>query len=316
MLSGKEKILTTSGYRGLEVLEKTGEKAAIYNVSGDVVSAPIWCDGEAEMVTIITAAKISDGGYMEITCTPDHLFLTIDGSICRADNLTGQKLMPYALPPREVIEEAVAMGYIQARGHIKSIDYMTLDGISEIVVPFDDPDMSALFHRVGARMENDRSAVVCKSWIAEMREWGYWEIPSSNLPSRFNDMTPEYKASWLQGYFTGKAIVMSDSVICDCGTHDDATTMQASLLQDFGISATVRGDVVVIVGFENLSRLAGQIGFCSIAKTTKLATRIKDRAPYVRAVVPTETQKAYQFIERIKSWGIVDGVIAHDGGVW
>ena len=64
--------------------------------------------------------------------------------------------------------------------------------------------------------------------------------------------------------------------------------------------ATVRDDVVVIVGFENLSRIAGQIGFCDISKTTKLAARVRDRAPYVRAVVPTGIQKAYQFALKLQ----------------
>lgn len=85
--TGDMKLLTTEGYKTFEELNDTNP--SIVNINGDTSLSKVWCSGEKETVKL----TLSNG--KEITCTPDHRFMTIDGDECEAKNLKNIKIKSY-----------------------------------------------------------------------------------------------------------------------------------------------------------------------------------------------------------------------------
>ncbi len=86
--SGNERLLTTQGYKTFE--ELSGNNFEIINSSGNVVPSKVWCSGIKDTINIHN----SEGDV--ITCTPDHIWKTIEGDEVMAKDLLGKRLQPFS----------------------------------------------------------------------------------------------------------------------------------------------------------------------------------------------------------------------------
>jgi len=104
-LSGKEMLLTEEGYftfKELENKEVTIKTPSGYN------RAKIWSNGYKNVVRIM-----KKGNHNNITCTPDHKFLTIDDKIVEAQYLNGQRLKYWGKENSLFDSVWVQLGFIQ-----------------------------------------------------------------------------------------------------------------------------------------------------------------------------------------------------------
>lgn len=109
--TGDTKLLTAGGYKTFEELE--GKQVELINKDGIVTTGKVWCSGEKEVVELKLSNKKS------IKCTPDHVFMTIEGEAVEAKNLKGKRLMPYL----SELETAPTVRSIKPAGVAKVYDF-------------------------------------------------------------------------------------------------------------------------------------------------------------------------------------------------
>jgi len=80
-------ILTANGYKEIGSLD--GKTVQVYDKNGIIVDAKIFKTGDKETIEL----ELSNNQV--IKCTPEHIFMTINGEECMAKNLDGKFLMPY-----------------------------------------------------------------------------------------------------------------------------------------------------------------------------------------------------------------------------
>jgi ribonucleotide reductase alpha subunit len=95
-LSGNMKILTKDGY--VEIRELDGKTVDIVNKDGKIVQGNVWCSGIKETIVLV----MSD--MTEIECTPDHVFMTVDGNSIQAKDAYGKMLASYQRANAQVID--------------------------------------------------------------------------------------------------------------------------------------------------------------------------------------------------------------------
>lgn len=86
--TGNMELLTDEGYKTFK--ELSGKDVNVVNENGDIgKGGKVWSNGIKETIKLI----LSNNEI--ITCTPDHVFKTIDGLTYEAQNLKGIKIKPY-----------------------------------------------------------------------------------------------------------------------------------------------------------------------------------------------------------------------------
>ena len=85
--TGDMKLLTENGYIEFEKLCDT--EPMIVNKNNDIVKSKVWCSGEKKTVSVNFRNKPS------ITCTPNHIFKTVDGEEIQAKDSKGYRLLSY-----------------------------------------------------------------------------------------------------------------------------------------------------------------------------------------------------------------------------
>ena len=134
--TGDMKLLTSNGYIPLKDLEN--KEVDLLNVHGIKSKGKVWCSGEKETIKVI----LSNGS--EITCTPNHVFMTIDGEECKAKDLKGKYIMPNTSRYMNSNEEFIKLGFIQGDGQLTRLSSEYHQGI-EVNIGDKDGDISDLF---------------------------------------------------------------------------------------------------------------------------------------------------------------------------
>ncbi len=81
------KLLTVNGYK--EIGSLSNKEEMIINANGDVSKSRIICSGVKDVVHML----LSNGE--RISCTPDHIFKTLDGKELEAKDMVNHKLLPF-----------------------------------------------------------------------------------------------------------------------------------------------------------------------------------------------------------------------------
>lgn len=323
--SGDMELLTVDGYKTFSSLD--GKEPLIYNVDGDIVRSKVWCSGEKDTVIVKIGANAD-----EIVCTPEHRFMTIDGSECMAKDLKGKYLMPCTNAKVDTDIHYVKLGFIQGDGQTTRIKSEYHKGI-EVNIGVKDTDIYDLFEDEDFSVASER-AIYVNGFKNELIELGFSAeyLPERVFPSTYNTWTIKQKASFLQGCYSANGCVIKNGRVAYKTTCKMfAQQLLETLKTDFDICGAYittntekkvefpngeykcRESYDVNIGrYKDITKFASQINFYQQYKREQLSQMLFSRAPYVSNVIAGEKIKVYDFKEPLRHWGVVNGVIVHN----
>lgn len=321
--SGDMELLTVDGYKKFK--ELCGTEPYIYNVNGNIVKSKVWCSGEKDTVKIVT-------GKGEIICTPEHKFMTIDGSECMAKNLKGKYIMPCTNVNKCFNERFVKYGFIQGDGQLRRLDSEYHEGI-EVNIGEKDTDIYDLFSNESYTMKSHR-AIYVQGFKDDLIKLGFSRnnLPNRDFPTTYSNWTKIEKASFLHGCYSANGSVIKKGRISYKTTCKKfAEQLCDTLLNDFDIQGVYittnksnnilfpngeyecRESYDVNIGqYKEITKFISEINFYQQYKREQLAQMIKNRPTYVYNVIPFEKVKVYDFTEPERHWGIVEGYVVHN----
>lgn len=324
--TGNMKLLTSEGYKTFSELDD--QKVNVVNKDGVITEGKVWCSGEKEVV------KIRFGNGKEITCTPNHVFMTNDGNEIEAQDLKGKRIMPFLNESDDFDLEYSLMGFIQGDGQLSRLNSEQHRGI-EVNVGQDDLEIRHLFRQNYHITEysNDRTIYV-NGLNNELINLGFDAniLPERVLPSTYPYWDLRQKRSFLRGcYSANGSVLFAGRVTYKTTCKTFAEQLVETLDKDFNIKAYYTTnkpkDVtfgngtytckesydVNIANFEGMSKFYNEIGFIHRYKMFKLHDVLIQKAPKVTNVIRlNKTEKVYDFTEPMTHWGVVEGVIVHN----
>ena len=321
--TGDMKLLTYEGFKTLEELCDT--EPLIYSYDGLVSKGKVWCNGEKDTIKLILSNN------KEITCTPDHRFMTINGEECEAKNLKNKKIMPKIYKTIKDDELFIKLGFIQGDGQLSRLNSEWHNGI-EVNIGVKDGDIRYLFENDEYTTKSYR-AIYLQGYndLLEQLQFSQEILPNRVMPKAYNEWSLNQKANFLQGCFSANGCVNSDKRISYKTTCKEfALELINSLEKDFGITANLTINKKHMVEFENgeyecresydininkyddILLFAQFIGFYQTYKKIKLNKLIESRVPYVRNIKDNGKKLVYDFKEPRNHWGIIEGYVAHN----
>lgn len=321
--TGDMKLLTYEGFKTLEELCDT--EPLIYSYDGLVSKGKVWCNGEKDTIKLILSNN------KEITCTPDHRFMTINGEECEAKNLKNKKIMPKIYKTIKDDELFIKLGFIQGDGQLSRLNNEWHNGI-EVNIGVKDGDIRYLFENDEYTTKSYR-AIYLQGYndLLEQLQFSQEILPNRVMPKAYNEWSLNQKANFLQGCFSANGCVNSDKRISYKTTCKEfALELINSLEKDFGITANLTINKKHMVEFENgeyecresydininkyddILLFAQFIGFYQTYKKIKLNKLIESRVPYVRNIKDNGKKLVYDFKEPRNHWGIIEGYVAHN----
>lgn len=321
--SGDMELLTVDGYKKFE--ELCDKEPYIYNVNGNIVKSKVWCSGEKGTVKIVT-------GKGEIICTPEHKFMTIDGSECMAKNLKGKYIMPCTNANKHFDERFIKYGFIQGDGQLKRLDSESHEGI-EVNIGEKDTDIYDLFSNE-SYTEKSHRAIYLQGFKDDLIKLGFSRnnLPDREFPTTYCNWTKLQKASFLHGCYSANGSVIKNGRISYKTTCKKfAEQLCNTLLNDFNIQGVYittnksnkvqfsngeyecRESYDVNIGqYKEITKFISEINFYQQYKREQLAQMMKNRPTYVYNVIPHKKMKVYDFTEPERHWGIVEGYVVHN----
>lgn len=321
--TGDMKLLTYEGFKTLEELCDT--EPLIYSYDGLVSKGKVWCNGEKDTIKLILSNN------KEITCTPDHRFMTINGEECEAKNLKNKKIMPKIYKTIKDDELFIKLGFIQGDGQLSRLNSEWHNGI-EVNIGIKDGDIRYLFESDEYTIKSCR-AIYLQGYNDLLKQLQFSQeiLPNRVMPKAYNEWNLNQKANFLQGCFSANGCVNSDKRISYKTTCKEfALELINSLEKDFGITANLTMNKKHMVEFENgeyecresydininkyddILLFAQFIGFYQTYKKIKLNKLIESRVPYVRNIKDNGKRLVYDFKEPRNHWGIIEGYVAHN----
>ena len=98
--SGDSKLLTTEGYKTFKELD--GKDFSIINAYGKVSESRVWKSGNKDTIMLYGSKGVNPVAI----CTPDHLFMTVDGKELEAKDLKGEKIKVPDFPENDFYDES------------------------------------------------------------------------------------------------------------------------------------------------------------------------------------------------------------------
>ena len=323
--TGDMKLLTNEGFVPLKDLVDVDFNIVSYD--GKTSKGKVWCNGEKDTIKLI----MSNG--KEITCTPDHRFMTIDGNECEAKDLKGKKIMPKMYKTVEDNELFIKLGFIQGDGQLSALNCTSCNGIV-INIGTKDGDVQHLFENDDYSVKSYRK-IYLKGYNDILKDFGFSfeTLPHRVMPKAYKEWDLNKKANFLQGCFSANGCVNSNKRLSYKTTCKEfALELINTLEKDFGITANLTVNKKHRVEFENgeyecresydvninkyddILLFAQFIGFYQTYKKIKLNKLIETKVPYVRNIKDNGKNLVYDFHESINHWGIIEGFVAHNCG--
>ena len=317
------KLLTAKGYTPIGNLEN--KRVKVVNEYGHITEGKVWCSGEKETV------KVKLANIKEITCTPNHIFKTIDNIEVEAKDLKGLKLMPRLAYVKQFDEEFIKLGFIQGDGQTTRLNDKYHAGI-EVNIGVKDEDVKELFNEP---LQKDNRSIYTTKYTTTLIILGFSrnELPHRVLPSSYSNWNYLQKSSFLQGCFSANGSVIKNTRVSYKTTCKKfAEELVETLEKDFNITSYITTNKSHDVKFENgiytckesydvnihqydsLQTFHDEIGFYHKYKKTALNELLIARAPKVISVKPNGIEKVYDFNEPETHWGIVEGFVVHNCG--
>lgn len=323
--TGDMKLLTDNGFKKFEELCNT--KVNIVSYDGKISEGKVWCNGEKDTI------KLCMSNGTEITCTPDHKFMTIEGNECEAKNLKNKKIMPKIYKTINNDELFIKLGFIQGDGQLNRLNSKYHEGI-EVNIGEKDGDISYLFKEDQYTKKSEKG-IYLQGYKEKLKSLGFSQeiLPNRVFPTTYDSWSLIQKSSFLQGCFSANGCVNSNKRISYKTTCEEfANQLIDTLEKDFKITANLTVNKKHKVKFNNgeyecresydvninkyndILIFAQYIGFYQNYKKIKLIKLIESRVPYVRNIKNNGKQLVYDFNEPINHWGIVEGYVAHNCG--
>jgi ribonucleoside-diphosphate reductase alpha chain len=328
--TGDMRLLTPEGYRTFEYLASLDEEVYLINKDGIISKGKVWCSGEKEIV------KVRMGNGNVITCTPDHVFMTNKGEEIAAQDLKGNRLMPYLSETDDFDMEFTLLGFIQGDGQLTRLVSPHHNGI-EVNVGVGDLEVRHLFRKHYDVVEyNDNRRIYVNGLNEKLEELQFDPkiLPERVFPSTYNSWGKTQKRSFIRGCYSANGSVINVGRIAYKTTCKEfAEQLVNTLEKEFGIKAYITTNRskevefsngtytckesydINIANFSDMSKFYNDIGFIHRYKMYKLRDVLVQNAPKVTSVTNLqEKQKVYDFNEPYTNWGVVEGVIAHNCG--
>jgi len=323
--SGKEKLLTIDGNRTFEELcGLTNIK--IINSVGHVVPTKVWCSGKKETINVY------DSQSNIMTCTPDHVWKTINDGEVQAKDLKGKQLLPYLNQKNTNKDELyVKLGFIQGDGNLGRLKSTAHNGF-EINIGKNDDDVLNYFN-LKRTDKNYRKFYVTEYYdICKTLEFNCESLPERTLPLSIYAWSDKNKLSFLSGLYSANGSIVGNYRIALKSTCKQLILEVQKLLKEFDIdsyyttnkSKTVtfsNGDYVCKESYDlnigkyyDLIKFYSKIGFIHQYKNIKLFDVITTRSPKITKIINNGVIDVYDFIEPETNWGVVNDCISHNCG--
>lgn len=322
--TGDMKLLTEDGYKTFE--ELSGKEVRVVNINGEVSNGRVWSNGVKDTIKL----KLSDGN--EITCTPDHKFLTTDGFEVEAKDLKGERIQVF-YKDNEPNLEMLMLGFIQGDGglsRLKSKEHLGM----EVNLGKKDGDVRKLFEPYAKSKPNDRKLYVV-GFNDKLRGLGFSDetLPTREFPKTYDSWSLHDKGSFLNGCYSANGSVIKGARIAYKTTSKKfAEKLMETLNVDFGIDAYItvnkkkkvtfyNGEYeckesydINIHRFQSVLKFSEHIGFYHEYKRQSLIELIGVKCPKVISVRENGTHEVFDFSEPKTHWGVVENLIAHNCG--
>ena len=321
--TGDMKLLTINGYEKFEDLD--GKNVPIVNINGEITNGKVWCSGEKETIKLVLSNN------EEIICTPNHVFMDINGNEREARDLKDIKIMPYTGNHKIFDEEYIKYGFIQGDGCLGRLISEDHKGL-EVNIGKKDNDILHLF-RNDKFTKGDRYIYLQGDYKSKLIQLGFDDssLPDRKFPSTYDDWTHLQKSSFLQGcYSANGSVITNHRVSYKTTSKEFAEKLVKTLADDFGINAYITTNKAKKVKFNNgtylckesydvnisrykdIQKFHNEINFYHLYKKIALKNLLKHKAPYVRSIKNNGIKKVYDFTEPKTHWGVVEGYIAHN----
>lgn len=321
--TGDMRLLTDEGFKTLKELCDTQPNIISYD--GKVSKGKVWCNGEKETIKLIMSNN------KEITCTPNHKFMTIEGEECEAKDLKGKRIMPKMYKTIKDNELFIKFGFIQGDGQLSRLNSDLHQGL-EVNIGRKDGDIRYLFENDSYSAKSDKE-IYLRGYKKQLIKLGFSKdtLPTRIFPSTYNDWELEEKANFLQGCFSANGCVNSNIRISYKTTSKKfAEQLQTTLKNDFGITANItinkshdtkfkNGEYpckesydININKYNDILVFSQMIGFYQNYKRIKLNSLLLNKVPSVRNIIDNGNKIVYDFKEPINHWGIIEGFVAHN----
>jgi len=322
--TGDMKLLTTDGYVNFSELED--KFVDIVSFDGQISKGKVWCSGTKDTIKL----RLSNGNI--IKCTPNHVFMTVDGEECEAKDLLKKRIMPYYNSDNH-IEEYVKLGFIQGDGCLTRLSSDYHKGI-EVNIGENDNDVRILFENESFTTVGDR-IIYLSNYNDKLKSLGFSNetLPNRIFPKLYDTFSQKEKSSFLKGcYSANGCVIKNHRVSYKVTCKQFAEELVETLLKNFKIKSYIttnksksvkfsNGDYVCresydvnIASIDDIIKFHNEIGFVHNYKKTDLVSLIKLKAPMITSITNGETEKVYDFNEPINHWGVVNGVVAHNCG--
>ncbi|MFW6219249.1 MAG: LAGLIDADG family homing endonuclease [bacterium] len=319
--AGKEKLLTTQGYKTFEELCDTN--IDIINSEGNVVESKVWKTGEKETINLYNTQN------EVITCTPDHVWKTIDDESVEAKDLKGKQIKPFLIETVDHDELFVKLGFIQGDGSLSRLNSDIHKGF-EIHIGNNDEDVLDYFGFV-REVESQKTFYTREFFdICKDLEFDPVVLPERLLPKSINKWSKKEKISFLSGLFSANGSLVGNQRISFKSTNKNLILQLQSLLLEFDIDSYYTTNKAKNVTFSNgeymckesydlnigkyfdLIKFYNTIKFIHTYKNEKLKSIIYQRTPKIRKIEDNGVIDVYDFVEPENHWGVVNGYIAHN----
>jgi len=321
------RLLTSDGYKKIGDLE--GKSIQIYDKNGEKVKAEIISSGNKEVIEL----KLSN--RQTIQCTPNHMFMTLEGKKTMAKDLKNQKIMPY-IRSKTLDDKFILLGFIQGDGNLTRLNSKTHKGL-EINVGLKDKEIIFLADKLGLKYTRPQEGrtIYVQGWNTYLLSLDFdaSTLPNREFPSSYNNFTKKEKASFLNGCFTANGCINNKGRITYKATSNIfISKLKETLKRDFGIDSYITTNKPKMTKFKNGTYLCkesydlniakfehklqffNEIGFYHKYKTNILKKHLLKKCPYVRSIRPIGVQPVYDFSMEKTHWGVVNGFIAHNCG--
>ena len=319
--TGDMKLLTQDGYKRFDDL--VGTKPMIINKDGNISQSKIWSSG------IKNTIKLKTSLGKEITCTPDHVFMTVDGKSCEAKDLKKKRIMPLLIEKTNNSDLMVKYGFIQGDGCTGRLNSTTHKGI-EVCIGEDDKDIFNLFN---LKYLKNKKTVYMSGHNEELKNFGFSakSLPERILPTEYYNLTKSEKSDFMQGLFSANGSVIKSHRISFKGTCKNLIDqIKLSLIDDFGIKSYIttnkkkknkfsNGEYecresydLNISAYDDVIKFSENIGFYHKYKKDALSELILSKAPMVISILKNGQQEVFDFEEPLVHWGVVEGAIVHN----
>lgn len=322
--AGNELLLTKNGYARFDELAKIGY-STIKNKDGNYSKSKIWKSGNKHVISIKNSKN------KLITCTPDHVWMNINGEKIQAKDLKGHRLMPDLNKNIELDKLYTKLGFIQGDGNLTRLDdtlYPTHKGF-EINIGKKDGDVLNYF---GYNEKSNRVIYTNEFYhICKQEQFSKNTLPTRRFPKKYMNWTLVQKKSFLSGLYSANGSIIKKHRISFKTTSIDLVhdlqsalleldinsyyTTNKSKLNKFknGIYEMKESYDVNISKYDDILKFYNTIQFIHGYKNDDLVELIKLKSPkIIRIIDNNEKIDVYDFTEPICHWGIVNGYVAHN----